>query len=584
MIKQKLKTWFFIVAVFFSQLSNASTVDSLKQLLSEANDTERKIDLYLLLSKQFRLSDSEEAKSFSKKALSLSLNTKTVHALGNIYALLGDIAVMQDSLILAKGYYTESIKYFNVEENEYRMVAITQVLGNIALTFNDLSTAMHYYHQSVDYALKTNHMIRLPSLYLNIGSIHLSSGRFVESQEYFTKALKGSQAAGDTLLAGEAYSHLGLTYLNFGDFEIAKDYFHKAIEHYKIFNANIRIAISYQSLAKVDQKEGHYANAIQNLEMAEQYLEKGNPNYAGPKQPHWSQNYVQLGVNYLMLGENATAFKFLKQGYGISKSSGQLLTSSLATQYLSMYWKNVGNIDSAFVFYQIYKSYADSILNEDNIRKLALLEANFTHEQALALASKEMEKEAAIHQRNLVILAITIIGLILVVIVLVLFLKLSNNRTKHSELEQQNLRNELEVRNKELTTHLMHQVKSNELVLNISKKIKNLYSNSKPENKALINEVIREIELDGTGDQWEEFEMRFQQVHTGFYKNLVKKFPDLTSNELRLCAFLRLNMNSKDISAITYQSTNSLTVARWRLRQKFGLEKEISLSAFLTQF
>ena len=98
MIKLKLKTWFFIIAVFFSQLSYGSTVDSLNQLLAETHDAERKIDIYLLLAKQCRLTNAEEAKKISKNALTLSLRTKTIYATADIYALLGDIAVMQDSL------------------------------------------------------------------------------------------------------------------------------------------------------------------------------------------------------------------------------------------------------------------------------------------------------------------------------------------------------------------------------------------------------------------------------------------------------------------------------------------------------
>jgi hypothetical protein len=130
----------------------------------------------------------------------------------------------------------------------------------------------------------------------------------------------------------------------------------------------------------------------------------------------------------------------------------------------------------------------------------------------------------------------------------------------------------------------MYQVKNNEFILSISKRLKDILSNTSTKNQGLVNELIKEIEFDASANQWEEFEIRFQQVHTDFYKNLGKRFPDLTSNELRLCAFLRLNLSTKDIGAITYQTTNSITVARWRLRQKFGLQKEESLSAFLAQF
>jgi len=109
-------------------------------------------------------------------------------------------------------------------------------------------------------------------------------------------------------------------------------------------------------------------------------------------------------------------------------------------------------------------------------------------------------------------------------------------------------------------------------------------SKLKPENKKVIEGVIHELDMDSGDDVWKEFEIRFQQVHQNFYKRLGHDFPDITSNELRLCGFLKLNMNTKDISSITYQSVNSIDVARSRLRQKFGLSKDANLTAFLSQY
>ena len=103
-----------------------------------------------------------------------------------------------------------------------------------------------------------------------------------------------------------------------------------------------------------------------------------------------------------------------------------------------------------------------------------------------------------------------------------------------------------------------------------------------PENKKVIEGVIQELNMDSGEEVWKEFEIRFQQVHNDFYKNLVNKYPDLTPNELKLSAFLKLNMNTKDIASITYQSTNSIDVARSRLRHKFGISKEENLVSFLS--
>jgi len=76
--------------------------------------------------------------------------------------------------------------------------------------------------------------------------------------------------------------------------------------------------------------------------------------------------------------------------------------------------------------------------------------------------------------------------------------------------------------------------------------------------------------------------MRFQNVHQEFYQNLQNKFPDLSPSEIKHAAFLRLNMTTKEIAAITSQSAKSLETARYRLRKKLGItNQEVNLVNFL---
>ena len=78
-----------------------------------------------------------------------------------------------------------------------------------------------------------------------------------------------------------------------------------------------------------------------------------------------------------------------------------------------------------------------------------------------------------------------------------------------------------------------------------------------------------------------EFELRFKEVHTDFYNELNKEHPDLTLNETKICAFLRLNMSTKEISAITHQSVKSINMARFRLRKKLNVDRDENLISYL---
>ena len=82
---------------------------------------------------------------------------------------------------------------------------------------------------------------------------------------------------------------------------------------------------------------------------------------------------------------------------------------------------------------------------------------------------------------------------------------------------------------------------------------------------------------------WKEFELRFGQVHKSFYQNLSAKFPDLSPNEKKICAFLRLNMTTKDIALITYKNVNTINQARKRLRKKMDISTDVNLITLLSE-
>jgi DNA-binding CsgD family transcriptional regulator len=175
------------------------------------------------------------------------------------------------------------------------------------------------------------------------------------------------------------------------------------------------------------------------------------------------------------------------------------------------------------------------------------------------------------------------VGLLAIILILILMLKLEKQKKQKTEAEKNGLHEKLEFQNKELTTNVVYLSKMNELVLAIAEKLKKLDLSEGSPNSRIIQSVISELEQTSNTETWKEFEMRFQNVHVDFYKKLGEQFPDLTPNELKLCAFMRLNMSTKEISALTYQSQNSITVARSRLRQKLGVTKDENLINFLSQ-
>lgn len=85
-------------------------------------------------------------------------------------------------------------------------------------------------------------------------------------------------------------------------------------------------------------------------------------------------------------------------------------------------------------------------------------------------------------------------------------------------------------------------------------------------------------------EYWRLFHENFDLIHKAFFRHLREQYPQLTPNDLRLCAYLRLNMTTKDIARQSGLSVRGVEGARYRLRKKLGLSENQDLVAFLIDF
>jgi len=156
------------------------------------------------------------------------------------------------------------------------------------------------------------------------------------------------------------------------------------------------------------------------------------------------------------------------------------------------------------------------------------------------------------------------------------------------ELKEEHFKKEIEIKKKELISKSMILINFNNILQNYLEKVKQIsIEHCKQDCLAfnLLKKFATEIVEIDTENIWKEFEYHFEQIHNSFYQNLTNKFPDLSQNEMKLCAYIRLNLVTKDIASITRQSIRSIEVARTRLREKLGLKGSAEdIFGFLTKF
>ena len=147
--------------------------------------------------------------------------------------------------------------------------------------------------------------------------------------------------------------------------------------------------------------------------------------------------------------------------------------------------------------------------------------------------------------------------------------KLDNQLKEYKEAE---LKQELEIRNKELTIKTIKETEQKELYQFLMNDLKKIQSDAvKTDVKNTLNHVIKTMTQNDAYNNWEEFELRFSNVYESFYKKLDALHPNLSALDKRICALIKLNLSTKEIANITKSSIRSIENIRTRLRKKIGL-------------
>jgi DNA-binding CsgD family transcriptional regulator len=158
------------------------------------------------------------------------------------------------------------------------------------------------------------------------------------------------------------------------------------------------------------------------------------------------------------------------------------------------------------------------------------------------------------------------------------------------EKEQAILRNEkfkteMNYKNAQLTSYTLLITHKNDIMKEIKNKLTAFASTiqqngSDDKIQELINVINKEFKVE---KDWEHFEQHFNQIHKDFFKRLKEEYPDLSSTYLKLCAYLRMNLSSKEIASLMNISIRGVEKARSRLRKKLNLPQNEDLILFISK-
>lgn len=156
----------------------------------------------------------------------------------------------------------------------------------------------------------------------------------------------------------------------------------------------------------------------------------------------------------------------------------------------------------------------------------------------------------------------------------------AENELSSKEYEKHILELEIKSKSSEVVGKSLSIAKQSEMIENIQE----ILDHETDFNK-MKSEIKKTIKINALNKhEWETFEENLNQIHNQFSLNLSKKYPNLTSKDIKLCMYLKMNLSSKEIAPMMNISFRSIEIQRYRLRKKLNLSKEENLPKFLLSF
>ncbi|MBX2964127.1 MAG: tetratricopeptide repeat protein [Cyclobacteriaceae bacterium] len=524
---RKFLTYWLVIALCFPGFCTVAQdqlkLDSLQLQLQYAKADTTKIQTLIEIARFYQTYNYALSAEYARNACDLAEKKGLKEWEGKANRVLGLTQFNMGDYKKATASYLKSLRFYEDAKDTSGIMAINNNLGVVHDRLKDFDRALEYYFKVQDLYNRSNpnrpNPFPLPSLYNNIANIYQTKGDFKSALQYYEKSLALAMEGGNKAVQGVALNNIGkLYFIDLEQPELALEYLLKGL--------NIR------------EETGDKAEIAKSL--------------------------VFLSGYYNQQGNFEEGKRYSNRAINLGSEIGSLEVQLSAYSGLSDAENGLGKFKESLAAFKNFKRINDSIQSKSTSSEITRLQLQYDFEKAEQLQKQEQKQARDRYIATIIVLCVCLLIAVLVVVLI-------RSRARQTELKQKNLVQDVEIKNKELTTNVMYLIRKNELINNVAERLLSVQKNVHPDNHKVFHDIILDLQREADNDSWKEFELRFNQVHNDFYIKLRNLYPDLSPAEEKLCAFLRLNMSSKEIAAITQQSIKSVEVARARLRKKLNL-------------
>lgn len=460
------------------------------------------------------------------------------------------------------------------------------------------------YTAAIDHLLEAEKIFRdskeLQSLAQNrnyLGNIYYYNKQPEKAITEFNEALAIYKTLNNQKGIAETYGQIGHIYEKKFDYDSAY-YFQKlALFHLLQQTDSTGLAKIYENIASIMEDKMQYDSAMLYYNYSLQLNKKFNNQIAQ------LEVINNIGDVYRKTGNATKGLLFSRNAMTLSQKLEEKYQLSSAYRDMARCFQMLQQYDSAYYYTELGRTLLQEIYTTENSKQIALMQALFdTEKKTTEIAKLNAERSISIT----ITIATVLILLLLTLLGWVTYnrqkLKIRNERAinetnqqilatknglleaelKNKALEETNLKQQLEIKSKELSSHILHLIQKNEVLETLRTDLNELLKDEKRDQKKQIKQILQKINFSFNQDSyWEEFRLIFDKVHQSFFSNLQQSCPDLSATELRLLALVKMNLSSQDIATLLGITSDSLRVTRYRIKKKLKLEQEASLTSFI---
>ncbi|MCB0699740.1 MAG: tetratricopeptide repeat protein [Chitinophagales bacterium] len=396
----------------------------------------------------------------------------------------------------------------------------------------------------------------------HLAGTYYSYGKYKEAKYYLLDLKKACPDIQNKAMGAGALNTLALIYLNEGHYDSARSILHNIYEHESERKKYSLMAMVAGNIGDSYNRQGSTDSAIYWLLKEAQIVENNIP---GKLKKNLASSSIALAKIYYSKGDYSKAAKFIEKAFGHVQKMRAPNYRILEDLY-SMHARILaaqGKTQLAYNYMDSSARMKDSVRKRYNTGQVVQAEQRIDsvrHE--LQLSELEYARKTSEIIRNA---AIGIIVLMSVIIILII----NRRRLKaHQQREKASL--ELNNAKKQLTQYTRNLQDKNKQLEQFSTEIEKLRDE---QNEVSVNDTILQLQQSTilTDEEWEEFRVMFEKVHSGFIHRLKEKYPEITPAETRYLVLTKLNLDNKEMANILGIGTNAVRNSKFRLRKKFDL-------------